>query len=76
MKDLHHIMMYPFLLNDDELQEMNGIRDKALAATAVKSTHQLLNAALDNEGVKVHAGKGPTSTVTYRQLVLKSLGQL
>ena len=45
---------------------MNGIRDKALATSAVKSTNQLLNTALDNEGVKVHAGKGATSTVTER----------
>ena len=74
LTDLHQIMMYPFLLNNNELQEVNGIRDKALATRAVNSTHQFLNAVLDNEGVKVHAGKRPTSTVTERQLVLKSFG--
>ena len=42
LTDLHQIETHPFLLTDVELQEMNVIRDKALAGGAVKSTNQFL----------------------------------
>ena len=76
LTDLHQIIMYPYRLNNDELQEMYGIRDKALSQTAVRSTNQLLKAALQDEGAQSKRKIGGTSTVTERQLVLQSLGQL
>ena len=74
MKDLHQIETYPFLLSDSELQEMNVIRDKALAGGGVKSTNQLLASALDNETLGKHS-RSDGSTTTERQLVLQALGQ-
>ena len=74
LKDLHQIETYPFLLSDSELQEMNAIRDKALAGGAVKSTNQLLASALDNETRGKH-WRSDGSTTTERQLVLQALGQ-
>ena len=77
LTDLNQIIIYLFLLNNDELQEMNVIRDKAFAGGAVKSTHQLLNATLGNEaGVKAHGNsKGSGNTPTERQLAHQALGQ-
>ena len=74
MTDLRQIETYPFLLTDVELQEMNVIRDKALAGGAVKSTNQLLASALDNETLGRN-GRNDGSTTTERQLVLQALGQ-
>ena len=74
MTDLHQIETYPFLLSDIELQEMNVIRDKALAGGAVKSTNQLLASALNNETLG-RKGRSDGSTTTERQLVLQALGQ-
>ena len=74
MTDLHQLIMYPFLLSDGKIHEMNVIRDKAFAGGAVKSKNQLLNAALDSEAAHGN-GKGNGSTSTERQLVLQALGQ-
>ena len=74
LTDLHQIETYPFLLTDVELQEMNVIRDKALAGGAVKSTNQLLASALNNETLGRN-GRSDGSTTTERQLVLQALGQ-